>query len=177
VCEVPQSEQCVTTEVLLVRVQISADNCNSDCVVWLTLYVLSFHRTLSVHLIIALRIWDKFHATYRAQWDRPVHPFVSLTARCNWRSRRVTTEGLISEPESTWYCGHYWPILPTPDDRWWWLSSNMWNVDWQWKSKYSEKTCPVQLCPPQIQHNLTRARTRTASVGIQRIIAWPIARL
>jgi hypothetical protein len=19
------------------------------------------------------------------------------------------------------YCGHYWPILPAPDDRWWWL--------------------------------------------------------
>jgi hypothetical protein len=20
-----------------------------------------------------------------------------------------------------WYCGHYWPIVPAPDDRWWWL--------------------------------------------------------
>jgi hypothetical protein len=19
--------------------------------------------------------------------------------------------------ESTWYCGHYWPIVPAPDDR------------------------------------------------------------
>jgi hypothetical protein len=25
------------------------------------------------------------------------------------------------ETESTWYCGHYWPIVPAPDDRWWWL--------------------------------------------------------
>jgi hypothetical protein len=25
---------------------------------------------------------------------------------------------------SAWYCGHYWPILTTPDDKWWWLWSN-----------------------------------------------------
>jgi hypothetical protein len=43
---------------------------------------------------------------------------------------------------STWYCGHYWPIVPAPDDRWWWLWSNWWNEDWQGKPKYSEKTCP-----------------------------------
>jgi hypothetical protein len=28
-----------------------------------------------------------------------------------------------------------------PDDRWGWLWSNWWNVDWQGKPKYSEKTC------------------------------------
>jgi hypothetical protein len=42
----------------------------------------------------------------------------------------------------SWYCGHYWPILPAPDDRWWWLWRNLWNKDWQGKPKYSEKTCP-----------------------------------
>jgi hypothetical protein len=42
----------------------------------------------------------------------------------------------VGETESTWYCGHYWPIVPTPDDRWW-----FWNKVWQWKPKYSEKTC------------------------------------
>jgi hypothetical protein len=46
------------------------------------------------------------------------------------------------ETESTWYCGHYWPIIPAPDDRWWWLWSNWWNGDWQGKPKYSEKTFP-----------------------------------
>jgi hypothetical protein len=40
------------------------------------------------------------------------------------------------------YCGHYWPIVPAPDDRWWWLWRNWWNEDWQGKPKYSEKTCP-----------------------------------
>jgi hypothetical protein len=43
---------------------------------------------------------------------------------------------------SPFYCGHFWPILPAPDDRWRWLWSNCWNEDWQGKSKYSEKTCP-----------------------------------
>jgi hypothetical protein len=40
------------------------------------------------------------------------------------------------------YCGHFWPIIPAPDDWWGWLWSNWWNEDWQRKPKYSEKTCP-----------------------------------
>jgi hypothetical protein len=40
-----------------------------------------------------------------------------------------------------WYCGHFWPIVQAPDDRWGWLWSNWWNEDWQGKPKYSEKTC------------------------------------
>jgi hypothetical protein len=40
-------------------------------------------------------------------------------------------------------CGHCWPIVPTPDDRRWWLWSNWWNEDWQGKPRYSEKTCPT----------------------------------
>jgi hypothetical protein len=39
------------------------------------------------------------------------------------------------------YCGHYWPIVPAPDGRWWWLWRNWWNENLQGKSKYSEKTC------------------------------------
>jgi hypothetical protein len=41
-----------------------------------------------------------------------------------------------------WVLRHYWPIVPSPDGRWWWLWRNWWNEDWQGKSKYSEKTCP-----------------------------------
>jgi hypothetical protein len=51
------------------------------------------------------------------------------------------------ETESTWYCGHYWPIVPAPDDRWWWLWSNWWNEDRQGKPKYSEKTCHSATLP------------------------------
>jgi hypothetical protein len=46
------------------------------------------------------------------------------------------------EAESTWYCGHYWPIVPAPVDRWWWLWRSRWNENWQEKRKYWEKTCP-----------------------------------
>jgi hypothetical protein len=35
-----------------------------------------------------------------------------------------------------------WPIVPAPDDRWWWMWSNRWNENWQGEPKYSEKTCP-----------------------------------
>jgi hypothetical protein len=42
-----------------------------------------------------------------------------------------------------WYCGHYWPIVPAPDDRWWWLWRNWWNEYWEGKPKYSVITCPI----------------------------------
>jgi hypothetical protein len=38
------------------------------------------------------------------------------------------------------------------------------------------KTAPVPLCPPQIPHDLTRARTRAAAVGIRWLTAWAIPR-
>jgi hypothetical protein len=40
------------------------------------------------------------------------------------------------------YCGHYWPIVPAPDNRWWWLWRTWWNEDWHGKPKYTEKTWP-----------------------------------
>jgi hypothetical protein len=38
-----------------------------------------------------------------------------------------------------------WPIVPAPDDRWWWKRSSRWNENWQGKSKYSEKNCSNDL--------------------------------
>jgi hypothetical protein len=37
-----------------------------------------------------------------------------------------------------------WPNVPAPDDRWW-VWSRRWNEHWQWKPKYSEKTCPSAI--------------------------------
>jgi hypothetical protein len=45
------------------------------------------------------------------------------------------------------YCGHFWPVVPAPDDRWGWLWNNWWNKDWDGKPKYSEKTCPSATLP------------------------------
>jgi hypothetical protein len=38
------------------------------------------------------------------------------------------------------------------------------------------KPAPAPLCPPQISYDQTRARTRAAAVGSQRLIAWAMAR-
>jgi hypothetical protein len=45
-----------------------------------------------------------------------------------------------------------------------WMWSSRCNENWQEKPKYSEKPCPSALCPPQIPHDLTWARTRAAVV-------------
>jgi hypothetical protein len=37
------------------------------------------------------------------------------------------------------------------------------------------KPAPAPLCPPQIPHDQTRARTRAAGVGSQRLTAWAMA--
>jgi hypothetical protein len=37
------------------------------------------------------------------------------------------------------------------------------------------KPAPVPLCPPQILHDQTRARTRVAAVGNQRLTTWAMA--
>jgi hypothetical protein len=38
------------------------------------------------------------------------------------------------------------------------------------------KPAPVPLCPPQIPHDLTRARTRADAVENQLLTAWATAR-
>jgi hypothetical protein len=45
---------------------------------------------------------------------------------------------LVGWDWDSWYCGHYWPIVPAPDDRWLWR--NLWN-NWQGEQKYSDKIC------------------------------------
>jgi hypothetical protein len=38
------------------------------------------------------------------------------------------------------------------------------------------KPAPAPLCPPQIPHDQTRAQTRAAAVGSQRLTAWGMVR-
>jgi hypothetical protein len=44
------------------------------------------------------------------------------------------------------------------------------------KPSTRRKPTLVQLCPPQIPHDLTWARTRAAAVGCRRLTAWAMAR-
>jgi hypothetical protein len=45
------------------------------------------------------------------------------------------------------------------------------NVDWQGNRSTRRKPAPAPVCPPQIPHDQTRARTRAAAVGSDRLIA------
>jgi hypothetical protein len=58
---------------------------------------------------------------------------------------------------------------------WVWRATVEWNIDGEDRRTW-RKTVPVSLCPPQIPHGLTRARTR-ASVGRGRLLTtWAMAR-
>jgi hypothetical protein len=51
-------------------------------------------------------------------------------------------------------------------------------VEWYWQGKteeLGEKPVSVPLCPPQIPHELTRARTRFSAARGRRLTAWAIA--
>jgi hypothetical protein len=57
---------------------------------------------------------------------------------------------------------------------WWkWLWRSRWNVDWQRKPKFSEKTClSATFVHHKIPHDQTRDWTRPAAVGSRRLTAW-----
>jgi hypothetical protein len=73
-----------------------------------------------------------------------------------------------------WYCGHYWPIVPAPDDGWWWLWRNWWNEDW----KVLGKNLPQRHFVHHKSH-MTRPWfwIRAAAVGSQRLTSWAMAPL
>jgi hypothetical protein len=57
---------------------------------------------------------------------------------CDGTLGTAATTGLFYQPRmiGDGNCGEIW-----------------WNEDWQGKPKYSEETCPVPLCPPQIPYD------------------------
>jgi hypothetical protein len=117
----------------------------------------------------------------RLSWMRFIAGFLVCPDKCgtvnfvfnNWQLRVVSWGGVRLSPLGT--SANIWPIVPGPDNRWW-VWSSRWNENWQGKPKYSEKTCTVPLCPPQIPHDLTWDRTRVAAVGSRRLTAWAMAR-
>jgi hypothetical protein len=90
--------------------------------------------------------WIRIREQSGSSWTRQITHRFRKQIHLLTTSMTVTDEedsiSPISVAEPTWCCGHYWPIVPAPGDRWWWLWSNWWNEDWQGKLKYSEKTCP-----------------------------------
>jgi hypothetical protein len=73
-----------------------------------------------------------------------------------------------------YYSGQYWPIVPAaPDDNECGAIGGMIGrgIRSTWR-----KPAPVLICLPQIPHDLSRARTRTAAEGSRRLTAWAKAR-
>jgi hypothetical protein len=69
-----------------------------------------------------------------------------------------------------WYCGHYWPIVPAPDDDGDCGAIGGMKIGRESRST-RRKPHPVPLSRPQIPHDLTRARTRADAGGSQRLTA------
>jgi hypothetical protein len=101
-------------------------------VFYLHLFIFSFRKlfsSFSSHL--GVRFAQYWCLVCRSQWPRGLWHEISSPAR-TLRSRIfifLLLLFLVGETESTWYCCHYWPIVPAPDDKWWWLWSNWWNED------------------------------------------------
>jgi hypothetical protein len=69
----------------------------------------------------------------------------------------------------------YVSILRISQMIWVWRAT----VEWHWQGKpeeLGEKPVPVPLCPPQISHGLTRARTRASAVTGRQLTTWAMAR-
>jgi hypothetical protein len=75
---------------------------------------------------------------------------------------------------STRHIDHFWPIVLAPGDcedgEFGWMKLGRGN------RSIRRKPAPSPLCPPQIPLDQTRARTRTTTVGSQRLTAWATAR-
>jgi hypothetical protein len=69
----------------------------------------------------------------------------------------------------------YVSILRNPQMIWVWRATVEWYIDGK-TEELGKKPVPVPLCPPQITHGLTRARTRASAVRGRRLTTWAMAR-
>jgi hypothetical protein len=67
------------------------------------------------------------------------------------------------------YCGHFWPIVPAPDDSEGDCGAIGGRKIGRGNRSTRRKPAPAPLCPPQIPLVQTRDRTRAAAVGNQRL--------
>jgi hypothetical protein len=74
----------------------------------------------------------------------------------------------------TRYCGHFWPIVqPQMIDEGDCGAIGGMKIG-RGNRSTRRKPAPAPFCPPQIPLDQTRARTRAAAVGSQRLTAWAI---
>jgi hypothetical protein len=80
---------------------------------------------------------------------------------------------VLDETESIWYVSHYLAYCTSPG--WWWWCGRIGGKIGRGSLRARKGSAPVPLCPPQIPHGLTLARTRSAAIGSQWLTAWPTA--
>jgi hypothetical protein len=101
------------------------------------------------------------------------------TYKCFWIATILTELSLIRivaggvHTGSTRHVGHFWPIVPVPDDCEYGECGGI--KIGRGNRSTRRKPAPAALCPPQIPLDQTRSRTRTAAVGSQRLTAWAMA--
>jgi hypothetical protein len=108
--------------------------------------------------------------------------YIFLVCRCNdFLIFTYSARGLSLSNRSAWtyvtrYCGHFWPIVQPQmideDD----CGAIGGMKIGRGNRSTRRKLAPAPFCPPQIPLDQTRARTRAAAVGSQRLTAWAMAR-
>jgi hypothetical protein len=74
---------------------------------------------------------------------------------------------------STQHVCHFWPIEPAPGDC---EDGEFGGIKIGWgKLSTQRKPAPAPLCPPQLPHDQTQARTQATVVGSQGLTTWAMA--
>jgi hypothetical protein len=64
------------------------------------------------------------------------------------------------------------PLAYCTSLRWWWMCEAIGGMIGRGNRNTQRKPASMLLCPTQIPHAMTRARTRTSAVGSRRLTVW-----
>jgi hypothetical protein len=85
---------------------------------------------------------------------------------------RIMGDGV--QTGSTWYVGHFWPLVPGPGDC---EDGEFGGIETgRGNQSTRRKPAPTPIYPPQIPLDQTQARIRAAVVGRQWLTAWAMER-
>jgi hypothetical protein len=139
---------------------------------------LSFHFRIRGKQALSLRFWlvlTKKWCLKQAAWGRTA----DLHFHCSCSFFPWPEYSIINPFFCVWggtyvtrYCGHFWPIVqPQMIDEGDYGAIGGMKIGRGKRSTW-RKPAPAPFCPPQIPLDQTRARTRAAAVGSQRLTAW-----
>jgi hypothetical protein len=116
-------------------------------------------RVYSFHYAKSLQVHNSFFMRYLSTLS------VAKLYSVEWFFYSYSGGGVESRLGPVGTSATEWPIVPAPGD-----------CDGQGKPKYSMRTCPRATLSTINLTCQTRARTRAAAVGSQRLTAWAMAR-